>query len=391
MQEFAAARAELDRTRGVTGVVVREVGGATLFSQRPDEVFPAASVIKIPLVMALYAEAADGRLSLEERMPVGAIVGGTGILGDLRDVREVSLRDLAMLAIALSDNTATNRLIDRLGVARVDERMAEWGCVRTKLARGMFDWDAQRRGLENVAAPSEMAALLERLVCGELVDRATSDAVVAVLERCQDDAMLRRYLAKGGRVANKTGTLAATRNDAAILFGPSRTIVVAAFMREVADPLAAVHILGLIGRGAARAAGLEVPPLPFDATAVLSLGLVCAAAFTGITVQANALERAKGVLSDEIAAEEARNAQLEASIAQKKTTDYLIQKAQDYDFVKQGEGLIAVERSAPSANVPRVDGGQASRVARWIKLFFGTRYRVRMRIAGWSSGSSSGS
>jgi len=267
MQEFfAAARAALDRTRGVTGVVVREIGGETLFSQRSAEVFPAASVIKIPLVMALYADAADGRLSLEERMPVGAIVGGTGILGALRDVRDLSLRDLAMLAIALSDNTATNRLIDRLGVARVDERLTEWGCERTALARGMFDWDAQRRGLENVATPSEVAALLERLVCGELVDRATSDAVIAVLERCQDDAMLRRYLAKG-RVANKTGTLAATRNDAAILFGPTRTVVVAAFMREVGDPLAAVHILGLIGRGAARAAGFEVPPLPFEAVA----------------------------------------------------------------------------------------------------------------------------
>lgn len=268
MQEFfAAPRAELDRTYGVTGVVVREVGGATLFSQRPDEVFPAASVIKIPLVMALYADAAEGRLSLEERMPVGATVGGTGILGDLRDVRDVSLRDLAMLTIALSDNTATNRVIERLGVPRVEARLAEWGCVHTKLVRGMFDWDAQRRGLENVAAPSEIAMLLERLVCGELVDRATSDAVIAVLERCQDDAMLRRYLGKGGRVANKTGTLEATRNDAAIVFGPSRTVVVAAFMREVRDVLAAVHILGLIGRGAARAAGIEVPALPFEAVA----------------------------------------------------------------------------------------------------------------------------
>jgi beta-lactamase class A len=267
MQEFfAAARAELDRTRGVTGVMVREVNGEVLFSQRPDEVFPAASVIKIPLVMALYADAAEGRLSLEERMPVGQTVGGTGILGDMRDVVDVSLRDLAMLTIALSDNTATNRLIDRLGVARVDERLREWGCSRTALARGMFDWDAQRRGLENVATPTEVAALLERLVCGELVDRSTSDAVIAVLERCQDDAMLRRYLGKG-RVANKTGTLAATRNDAAILFGPTRAVVVVAFMREVADPLAAVHALGLIGRAAARAAGFEVPPLPFEALA----------------------------------------------------------------------------------------------------------------------------
>jgi beta-lactamase class A len=268
MQElFAAARRELDRTRGVTGVVVREVGGATLFSQRPDEVFPAASVIKIPLVMTLYADAAEGRVSLEERVPVGTIVGGTGILGALRDVGDVSLRDLAMLTIALSDNTATNRLIDRIGVPRVEERLSEWGCTQTKLARGMFDWDAQRRGLENVATPSEIVALLERLVCGELVDRTTSDTVIAVLERCQDDAMLRRYLGTAGRVANKTGTLAATRNDAAIVFGPSRTVVVAAFLREVRDPLEAVHILGLIGRGAARAAGLEVPPLPFNAAA----------------------------------------------------------------------------------------------------------------------------
>jgi uncharacterized iron-regulated membrane protein len=112
---------------------------------------------------------------------------------------------------------------------------------------------------------------------------------------------------------------------------------------------------------------------PVVATGVLALGLVCAAAFTGITVQANALERAKTVLNDEIAAEWARNAQLEASIAQKTTTDYLIQKAQDYDFVKQGEGLIAVERSTPAANTAHVDAGRASRISRWMELFFGSR------------------
>lgn len=112
---------------------------------------------------------------------------------------------------------------------------------------------------------------------------------------------------------------------------------------------------------------------PVVAAAVIALGLVCAAAFTGITVQANALERAKGVLNDEIAAEQSRNAQLDASIAQKSTTDYLIQKAQDYDFVKKGEGLIAVERSAPTASASHTDAGRASRVARWIQLFFGTR------------------
>jgi cell division protein FtsB len=110
---------------------------------------------------------------------------------------------------------------------------------------------------------------------------------------------------------------------------------------------------------------------PVVAAVALALGLVCAAAFTGITVQANALERAKAVLNDEIVAEQARNAQLEASVAQKNTTDYLIQKAQDYDFVKKGEGLIAVERSPENASGAHVDTGRASRVARWVQLFFG--------------------
>jgi beta-lactamase class A len=222
-------------------------------------------VIKIPLVMAVYAEAANGRVSLDERLPVGKTEFGTGILGDLRDVADVSVRDLCMLTIALSDNTATNRLIERVGLPRVAERLAEWGCTATKLQRKMFDWEAQRAGLENVASAADTVGLLERLLRGELVGRETSDAVIKVLERCQDDAMLRRYLGKGGRIANKTGTLDATRNDAAIIFGPSKTVVVAAFMSEVREPLAAVHILGLIGRGAARLAGLEVPPLPFDA------------------------------------------------------------------------------------------------------------------------------
>jgi cell division protein FtsB len=112
---------------------------------------------------------------------------------------------------------------------------------------------------------------------------------------------------------------------------------------------------------------------PVVAASVLALGLVCAAAFTGITVQANALERAKGVLNDEIAAEQARRAQLEASLAQKSTTDYLIQKAQDYDLIKPGEGLIAVERPGPSTNAMDSGGGRASRVSRWVELFFGSR------------------
>jgi beta-lactamase class A len=190
--------------------------------------------------MALYADAAAGRVDLGERVEAGERVDGSGILRDLRDVGPLSLRDLAALAIGLSDNTATNRLIDRIGIERVAERLAEWGCTTTALRRQMYDFAASKRGLENVASARELASLLARLVAGECVDRATSDAVLAVMERCDDDRKLRRFLGPNVKVPSKSGTLDASRND-----------------------VAAEHLLGIIGRCAATAAGMTVPPLPF--------------------------------------------------------------------------------------------------------------------------------
>ena len=105
------------------------------------------------------------------------------ILRDMRDVRALSLRDLAAAMMVLSDNTATNRVIERLGVERVAARMAEWGIVNTALKRKMYDFEAAKRGLENVATASDLVALLARLVAGECRDRATSDAVLAIMAR----------------------------------------------------------------------------------------------------------------------------------------------------------------------------------------------------------------
>jgi beta-lactamase class A len=165
--------------------------------------------------------------------------------------------------MVLSDNTATNRVIERLGLERVAARMAEWGIASTALRRKMYDFEAAKRGLENVATASDLVALLARLVAGECRDRATSDAVLAIMARCEDDRKLRRFLAPNTKVPSKSGTLDASRNDVAVFTGPSRTVIVAAFTSEVKDALAAEHLLGMIGRGAAMAAGMSVPALPF--------------------------------------------------------------------------------------------------------------------------------
>jgi beta-lactamase class A len=260
---FDAARELIGRAPFRVGVLARSGDGGTLLEHDADRALPAASVVKVPLVMTLYADAADGRIDLGERVPTGEHVLGSGVLRDLRDVDTMSLRDLAALMMVLSDNTATNRVIERVTLDRVAERLSEWGIETTALRRRMYDFDASKRGLENVATARELASLLERLVAGECRDRATSDSVLGLMERCADDGKLRRFLGANVKVPSKSGTLDASRNDVAVLRGPVRTVVVAAFTSEVKDLLAAEHLLGVIGRCAALAAGMTVPPLPF--------------------------------------------------------------------------------------------------------------------------------
>ncbi|MGH2471917.1 MAG: serine hydrolase [Candidatus Limnocylindria bacterium] len=261
MDAFAPAREGLASLPGEAGAFASDIDGRALFCEREDELFPSASVIKVPLVMTLYADAARGRLDLDERVAVGERVDGSGVLRHMRDVERLSLRDLAMLAIIVSDNTATNRLIERIGVDRVGERLREWGCPQTRLSRKMYDFEAATRGNENVMTARETVSLLLRLQRGECEDRPTSDALLAVLEQCQDRTMLLRYLPYGMKVPHKTGTLDESRNDAAIVSG-ERPVVVAALTRRVRDTGAAVSWLGVLGWCAYRAAGNPGDPLP---------------------------------------------------------------------------------------------------------------------------------
>ena len=254
------AAAALD---GAVGLIALDADGHVLYERAADAAYPAASVIKIPILMTVHADAAEGRLSLDERLVVGERMPGSGVLGWVPGVADLTIRDHAMLMTIVSDNTATNRLMERVGVERIAERMREWGCVRTKLQRKMFDLEAANRGLDNVASPREMAGMLLRLVGGELVDRATSGAVLAVLEANQDDALVRRYLPAKTRVAHKTGSLEKVRNDAAVIWG-ERPVIAVGFVNGVPDIRPARSLLGLLGWLAYGTAGGEAKGLPSE-------------------------------------------------------------------------------------------------------------------------------
>lgn len=265
MTDWAVLDRAVTALTGRAGLFATREDGTVLYERDADAEYPSASVIKIPLLMTLYADVAVGRLSLDDRVPVGERMPGSGVLRHLPDVTELSVRDHAMLMTIVSDNTSTNRLIERVGLDRVEARLAEWGCTRTRLRRRMFDVDAAKSGMDNVASARELGSLLLRLVRGELVDRATSDAVLAVLEQTQDHTLIRRYLPAGTRVAHKTGSLEKVRNDAAVIW-KDRAVVAVGLIDGVPDIRLGQSLLGLLGwlaySEAGGAAGTDTKGLP---------------------------------------------------------------------------------------------------------------------------------
>lgn len=112
---------------------------------------------------------------------------------------------------------------------------------------------------------------------------------------------------------------------------------------------------------------------PLVSVAVLAAGLVLSGAFVGIAVRQNAVQQEGRTAQQQIEAELARNSELQAQIAQRKTDTYVVDKARELGYVRPGEGLIAVERGPAGEPVLRVNASDGGRLSRWLTLFFGTR------------------
>ena len=166
---------------GVVGLAVLDLSSRQRFGVNDGLVFPQGSAIKIPILIELFHRAGRGDLRLTDRVPVRSSdqVGGSGLLRHFsNEASELALHDLSILMIVLSDNTATNILIDRLGMERVSQTMATLGARETLLRRKMIQPAESARGNENVSTPREAVDLMARVggcdlpmsakACGEL-------------------------------------------------------------------------------------------------------------------------------------------------------------------------------------------------------------------------------
>ena len=254
----AQIRAIADRLDGRLGLVLRPLGGTDLrLELNSAEVFPAASIIKLAILWTFFEAADRADLDPAERWTLSPAskVGGTGVLRLLGDGLELSLLDLATLMIVVSDNTATNAVIDRLGMARVNTAIRALGLVSTALRRKMLDFAARDRGLENVTTPEDTARLLGRLATGTGLSEASAERARQILLGQQVNHKLAARLPAAAVLAHKTGELPGIEHDAGWLRLDGAAVVVAGFTRDLRDNADGVTALAAIGsRVAARLA-----------------------------------------------------------------------------------------------------------------------------------------
>jgi len=249
---------------GTVGLVIRDLASGTELEWAPAGPFPAASIIKIPVLVEALRQVQDGGLRLDDRIavPASAKVGGFGILKDLEIVGDLTLRDLLTLMIVISDNTAANLCIDRVGMEHVNALLASLGLSGTVLQRKMMDTAARERGLDNFTTAGDTARLLEWLATRRILTPELCDVAIAIMSRQQVRDRLPLWLPPDIRIAHKTGELPEVRHDAGVIFTEPGPLIIAAFTKGFSTPLGR----GLIG-GEASALIADVSRLAYEAAA----------------------------------------------------------------------------------------------------------------------------
>ncbi len=216
------------RLDGVLGVAILDLTSGETILYHADEVLPTASSIKVAVLAELYRQAQQGTLKLGDVYTVRSAddVEDSRIFNGLTpEVTKLTLRDLAQMVVAVSDNAATNVLIDRVGMANVNSLLQNLTLTKTKLQRKMMDVSAAKEGRENIATPREMMMLMEAIYRGRVVNKQNTDDLLKLLTT-KKDSPFENALGEGVKIADKDGELDGVRNDVGIVYATNRPFVI---------------------------------------------------------------------------------------------------------------------------------------------------------------------
>jgi beta-lactamase class A len=234
-----------DAHKGQVAIAVKHLDSGESYYLNADKPMPTASLIKVAVLIDVYSQADEGKLSLKDQVTLREEdkVPGSGILTThFSDGTTFPLRDAIHLMMGFSDNTATNLILDRVGVANVNKRMESWGLKETRINAKVFRGSTtsvdpnrtKRYGLGSTTA-REMATLFEELQTGTRLRPALKQVVLGQLRRNEDKDKFTRLLPSGTVVAHKDGSVSDARTDAGIIFTPAGPVVVVVLTNGNAD------------------------------------------------------------------------------------------------------------------------------------------------------------
>jgi beta-lactamase class A len=233
--DTTALRRTLDslasRHRGVVGYTVHDIDTGERLERRGDETFPTASLIKVSVLVTVFDLVEQKALSLDDPLTVLKIdkVPGSGQLQFLHDNATITVRDAAWLMSTLSDNTATNLLLDRIIIRRVWDKMEKLGLPHTKVHSKSFlriasvAMDSSVKYGLGVTTPNEMARLFALLAAGKAVAPAADSTMLDILAHNEDYTKLQRFV-EGLDVPHKTGDTDQVRTECALFPLQSRVV-----------------------------------------------------------------------------------------------------------------------------------------------------------------------
>jgi beta-lactamase class A len=244
----------VERFDGVMGVAIVDLSDGRTILRNADRVFPTASSIKIAILLELYHQDQEGRAGGQGKAkfddvytfdPKDLAEFSQIMAGLTPGVTRITNRDLAQFMVAVSDNTAANILIDRVGKDNVNAMLRDLGLTKTMLRRKMMDFAAARRGEENTSTPQEMTRLLEAIYKGRILNKELNEPFIKQLSTLKE-SYIPHDLPPGVQVANKPGNLQNVRTDSGIVFVKDRPFAMSVMTSDAHDERAAERAISEI-------------------------------------------------------------------------------------------------------------------------------------------------
>jgi beta-lactamase class A len=245
-EKSLAARIEplIKAHKGKVAVAVKHLDNGESYYLDADEEMPTASLIKFMIMLEVYLQASESKVKLADMVTLkkADMVQGSGILTyHFSEGATFSLRDATRLMMVYSDNTATNLVLDKIGLPSTTKRMEDWGLKGTKLNAKVFRRDtsinperSKKFGLGSTTA-RETVQLLEKVYQGKVVSPEVCTEMLGHMKKCDDKTKLKRYLPTKIEVAHKTGSVDASKTDAGILYLPSGPVAVCVLTAQNED------------------------------------------------------------------------------------------------------------------------------------------------------------